>query len=117
MIAFTGQSAATTLQVSHAICLLLVIASLLSERLLVFPFQRIWQYRSAIFTHTAEQARLAEAALVAQQEATPGCLTFAEPAGVFHQAEDYHQKSVHEQSPAACDGPSHSHTSACNCNC
>ena len=53
---------------------------------------RLWQYRSAIFTHTAEQAEAAAASVAAQREAVLGCLTYAEPVGTFYPAEDYHQK-------------------------
>jgi peptide-methionine (S)-S-oxide reductase len=53
---------------------------------------RLWQYRSAIFTHTAEQVAAAAASVAAQREAVPGCLTYAEPARAFYPAEDYHQK-------------------------
>ena len=53
---------------------------------------RLWQYRSAIFTHTAAQAEAAAASVAEQREAVLGCLTYAEPVATFYPAEDYHQK-------------------------
>jgi peptide-methionine (S)-S-oxide reductase len=61
---------------------------------------QIWQYRSAIFTHSSEQAQLAEAAVAEHQKAVPSSLTYTEPAQTFHAAEDYHQKYLLQQQPA-----------------
>lgn len=52
------------------------------------------QYRSAIFTHSDEQARIARESIDALDAARvfPAPLvTEVTPAGVFHPAEDYHQ--------------------------
>lgn len=52
------------------------------------------QYRSAIFTHSDEQARIARAAIAAIDAAhvhAAPVVTEVLPAGVFHPAERYHQ--------------------------
>jgi peptide-methionine (S)-S-oxide reductase len=51
------------------------------------------QYRSAIFTHDDDQARLAEESLAARQaETRKPIATQVEPAGDWWPAEDYHQQ-------------------------
>lgn len=52
------------------------------------------QYRSAIFTHTDEQARIAREtidALDAARVFPAPLVTEVTPAGIFHPSEDYHQ--------------------------
>jgi peptide-methionine (S)-S-oxide reductase len=50
-------------------------------------------YRAGIFTHTPEQATLAEASKqkIAEQFAPTPVATFIKPASIFYAAEDYHQ--------------------------
>ena len=53
------------------------------------------QYRSAIFTHSAEQERIARAVigrLAAEKLFSAPIVTEVTPATEFHQAEDYHQE-------------------------
>ncbi|GAO39038.1 peptide methionine sulfoxide reductase MsrA [Sphingomonas changbaiensis NBRC 104936] len=51
------------------------------------------QYRSAIFTHSPEQERLARAALERAQAAWPDpIVTSIQEAGIWYPAEDYHQE-------------------------
>jgi len=60
------------------------------------------QYRPAIFTHDAEQKRLAEASRARWQKEKPfpePILTPIEPAGEFWRAEDYHQ-DYYRKNPA-----------------
>ena len=52
------------------------------------------QYRSAIFTHSAEQAAVAATTIAALQAAhafADAIVTTVEPAATFYPAEDYHQ--------------------------
>jgi len=64
------------------------------------------QYRSAIFTHSAEQARAAEAtrehAKARLSWPRKTIATQIEPAGAFHQAEDYHQQYFEKAGRASC---------------
>ena len=53
------------------------------------------QYRSAIFYHTPEQKRLAEAAVEARGRV--GSWVAIEPASDFYKAEEYHQKFIDKQ--------------------
>ncbi len=59
------------------------------------------EYRSAIFTHTSEQQRLAEASKSRLDKSgsygTP-IVTVIEPAGLFYPAEEYHQRFL-EKNP------------------
>ena len=58
------------------------------------------QYRSAIFTHGAEQAAAARASLERLAAANPnsgGIVTEIAPAGPFYMAEDYHQRYFEKQ--------------------
>ncbi|MEB3244794.1 MAG: peptide-methionine (S)-S-oxide reductase MsrA [Vampirovibrionales bacterium] len=51
------------------------------------------QYRSAIFTHTSEQAAIASASKLAlEQQLGKPVVTQIIAAGVFYEAEDYHQQ-------------------------
>jgi peptide-methionine (S)-S-oxide reductase len=63
------------------------------------------QYRSAIFTHTPEQAAAANASKTARQAsgryARP-IVTQIQPAGHFYRAEEYHQHYYEKRSPAPC---------------
>jgi peptide-methionine (S)-S-oxide reductase len=66
------------------------------------------QYRSVIFTHTAEQAAAAKASKAALDEARKHArpvVTQIEPAGPFYRAEEYHQRYLEKNGRAAC--PSH----------
>ena len=56
------------------------------------------QYRSAIFVHDAAQRAKAEAALAGWVAVNGPASTAIEPAGVFTQAEDHHQKFYLRQS-------------------
>jgi peptide-methionine (S)-S-oxide reductase len=61
------------------------------------------QYRSAIFTHDAEQEREAIAARDARQEnLTKEIVTQIVPATQFYDAEDYHQRYFEKHGGAAC---------------
>ncbi|MBV9416200.1 MAG: peptide-methionine (S)-S-oxide reductase MsrA [Solirubrobacterales bacterium] len=61
------------------------------------------QYRSAIFVHDADQAALAAASREHQQTGlTKPIVTEITPAGIFYQAEDYHQQYFEKQGRAAC---------------
>jgi peptide methionine sulfoxide reductase MsrA len=88
---------------------------------------RIWQYRSAIFTHSTEQAQLAAVAITEHLKTVPvsasanrvvssvpsaapcgrsvlrcwmqKSLSYTEPARKFHAAESYHQKYLLQQQP------------------
>jgi methionine-S-sulfoxide reductase len=53
------------------------------------------QYRSAIFYHTEEQKKLAEAAVEARGRV--GGWVSIEPASNFYRAEEYHQKYIDKQ--------------------
>lgn len=60
------------------------------------------QYRSAIFTHGAEQQRLAEASRDREQgNQNKPIVTEILPAGAFYPAEDYHQRYF-EKNGVAC---------------
>jgi len=60
------------------------------------------QYRSAIFTHGAEQQRLAEASRAREQlNQSKPIVTEIAPAGDFYPAEDYHQRYF-ERNGVAC---------------
>lgn len=60
------------------------------------------QYRSAIFTHGAEQQRLAEASREREQaNQSKPIVTEIAPAGDFYPAEDYHQRYF-ERNGVAC---------------
>jgi len=61
------------------------------------------QYRSAIFVHNPDQAALAAASLEHEQAGlTKQIVTEITPAGIFYQAEDYHQQYFEKQGRAAC---------------
>ena len=63
------------------------------------------QYRSAIFYHTAEQKRIAEeskTALTASGRYSQPIVTVIEPAGVFHRAEEYHQRYFEKNGGGSC---------------
>lgn len=63
------------------------------------------QYRSAILTHTAEQARAAQASkdrLDALGTFGRPIVTEIVPAGPFYMAEDYHQRYLEKRGRAAC---------------
>jgi methionine-S-sulfoxide reductase len=53
------------------------------------------QYRSAIFVHTPEQRRLAEAAV--EKKGALGKFVAVEDASDFYKAEDYHQRFLEKQ--------------------
>ncbi len=58
------------------------------------------QYRSAIFTHSPEQAAAARASMarLAATNPSPGEIaTEIAPAGLFHMAEDYHQQYMEKR--------------------
>jgi peptide methionine sulfoxide reductase msrA/msrB len=62
------------------------------------------QYRSAIFTHDAEQERLARASMAevdASHVFKRKIVTQIEPAGEFYSGEDYHQQYFEKQGSAA----------------
>ena len=65
------------------------------------------QYRSAIYTHGAEQDEAARASLGRQAEALGGrkIVTEIVPAEAFHMAEDYHQQYLEKRGQAACRVP------------
>lgn len=61
------------------------------------PYERGTQYRAVIFTHDAEQARLATASKVAreaQQRDGAPIVTAIRPATTFWPAEEYHQQYI-----------------------
>ncbi|MFH1425861.1 MAG: peptide-methionine (S)-S-oxide reductase MsrA [Candidatus Kerfeldbacteria bacterium] len=63
------------------------------------------QYRSAIFTHTDEQQRLAEEAKKALNDSgqyKKPVATEIEPAGQFWKAEEYHQKYFQKTGESSC---------------
>jgi peptide-methionine (S)-S-oxide reductase len=63
------------------------------------------QYRSAIFTHSAEQAALALAAKQRIDQAgwfPKPLATVIEPAGPFWPAEDYHQRYLEKRGGGSC---------------
>ena len=61
------------------------------------------QYRSAIFTHTPEQERLARESKDQLDDAFGRpIVTEIEPAGPFYMAEDYHQQYLEKRGRAAC---------------
>jgi peptide-methionine (S)-S-oxide reductase len=61
------------------------------------------QYRSAIFVHDADQAALAAASLDREQHSlTKPIVTEITPAGMFYEAEEYHQQYFEKQGRAAC---------------
>jgi peptide-methionine (S)-S-oxide reductase len=66
------------------------------------------QYRSAIYTTTPEQARVAQASKAAYEAALraaghPGHITTElAPAGPFYYAEDYHQQYLHKNPDGYC---------------
>jgi peptide-methionine (S)-S-oxide reductase len=63
------------------------------------------QYRSAIFTHSPEQAAAAEASkarLAASGKHRRPIVTAIEPAGPFWRAEDYHQQYLEKRGLASC---------------
>jgi peptide-methionine (S)-S-oxide reductase len=64
------------------------------------------QYRSAIFTHDDDQARIAEASRArAQERFRKPIATQIEPAGVFTRAEEYHQQYLEKRGQASCAIP------------
>lgn len=63
------------------------------------------QYRSAIFYHTPEQKRLAEASksrLEASEKFRRPIVTEITPASAFYLAEDYHQRYLEKRGLASC---------------
>jgi peptide-methionine (S)-S-oxide reductase len=63
------------------------------------------QYRSAIFTHSPEQAAEAKAyiaGIVAAGKTTKPIATQVVPAGTFWKAEDYHQQYLQKRGLASC---------------
>jgi peptide-methionine (S)-S-oxide reductase len=65
------------------------------------------QYRSAIFTHSPEQQREAEASRDSYQQALTGArhgeiTTEIVPAGTFYFAEDYHQQYLEKNPNGYC---------------
>lgn len=63
------------------------------------------QYRSAIFTHSPEQARAAQASRDAEQERLRAAIaTEIVPATAFYRAEEYHQRYA-ERHGASCHLP------------
>jgi methionine-S-sulfoxide reductase len=61
------------------------------------------QYRSAIFVHDADQMTAAVASRdTRQQGVAKPIVTEIEPAGPFHEAEDYHQQYFEKQGGGAC---------------
>ncbi len=61
------------------------------------------QYRSAIFTHSEEQARAAaESKAKAQARFPKKIVTVIEPAPVFYPAEEYHQKYFQKNGGGSC---------------
>jgi peptide-methionine (S)-S-oxide reductase len=64
------------------------------------------QYRSAIFTTTAEQfAQAAESRARAQMASSRRIVTEITPAGIFWPAEDYHQRYLVKRGRASCRLP------------
>ncbi len=60
-------------------------------------------YRSAVFYHTDEQKKLAEAAFATRQEALERTIvTELSPAATFWRAEDYHQNYLAKNRGAVC---------------
>lgn len=62
-------------------------------------------YRSAIFFHSDEQRRLAEASLAAEDSSgrhRKSIVTEIKPAGVFWEAEEYHQKYLEKRDGRGC---------------
>lgn len=55
------------------------------------------QYRSAIFVHTKEQRKLAEAMIKSKQGAALGEFSPVEDASDFYKAEEYHQRFLDKQ--------------------
>ncbi|HUP00053.1 MAG TPA: peptide-methionine (S)-S-oxide reductase MsrA [Gemmatimonadota bacterium] len=67
------------------------------------------QYRSAIFTHTPEQAEAARASkerLDRERRFRRPIVTEIAPAGPFWRAEEYHQRYLEKRGLAACQIPS-----------
>ncbi|MGH2649620.1 MAG: peptide-methionine (S)-S-oxide reductase MsrA [Actinomycetota bacterium] len=61
------------------------------------------QYRSAIFTHSDEQARIAtDSRARAQEHFRKRIATQIEPAGTFYRAEEYHQQYLEKRRRASC---------------
>ena len=61
------------------------------------------QYRSVVFTHSAEQELAAHAAKARWQARTPGrIVTSIEPASTFWRAEEYHQQYLVKHGRASC---------------
>jgi len=61
------------------------------------------QYRTAIFTHSEDQARIAEESKkLAQADFDKPIATVIEPAGVFWRAEEYHQNYAAKHGGAHC---------------
>jgi peptide-methionine (S)-S-oxide reductase len=63
------------------------------------------QYRSAVFFHTPEQERAAQASkerLDAEGRWRSPIVTEIEPAGQFYEAEDYHQQYLEKRGRATC---------------
>ena len=63
------------------------------------------QYRSAIFTHSAEQeatAKKAKADLEASKKFSRPIATEIAPAGTFYRAEEYHQRYLEKRGMASC---------------
>ncbi len=61
------------------------------------------QYRSAIFTHTPEQQRLAEASRETEQQSLARPIaTEILPASNFHRAEEYHQRYFEKNGGVLC---------------
>jgi peptide-methionine (S)-S-oxide reductase len=63
------------------------------------------QYRSAIFYHSDEQKRIAEASKVKQTESgkfSRPIVTEITPASAFYKAEDYHQRYLEKRGLASC---------------
>ena len=71
------------------------------------PGTRGWQYRSAIFYHTAQQKRQAEMSRKRLQDSggfSRPVVTPIEPAVAFYPAEDYHQ-NYHAKHAVSCAAP------------
>ena len=63
------------------------------------------QYRTAIFTHSAEQeaiAKKARAAVESSGKFKRPIATEIAPAGTFYKAEDYHQKYLEKRGASSC---------------
>lgn len=64
------------------------------------------QYRSAIFFHDAEQERVAQASMEAQQgRSKKRIVTEITPTSTFYPAEEYHQRYLEKQGRASCHVP------------